>query len=32
MMLLKKIDEHNTLTVKHPVVNGKPKTKVSVGL
>ena len=27
-----KLDEHNTLIVEHPVVNGKPKTKVSIGL
>ena len=27
-----KLDEHNTLPVKNPVVNEKPKTKVSVGL
>ena len=27
-----KLDEGNTMTVKSPVVNGKPKTKVSIGL
>ena len=27
-----KLDEHNTLTVKNPVVNEKPKPKVSIGL
>ena len=27
-----KLDEGNTLTVKQPVVNEKPKTKVSIGL
>ena len=32
MIALGKIDEHNTLTVKHPVINEKPKTKVSIGL
>ena len=27
-----KLDEHNTLNVKNPVINEKPKTKVSIGL
>ena len=27
-----KIDEGNTMTVRSPVVNEKPKTKVSIGL
>ena len=27
-----KLDEGNTMTVKQPVVNEKPKTKVSIGL
>ena len=27
-----KLDEGNTMTVKSPVVNEKPKTKVSIGL
>ena len=27
-----KLDEGNTMTVKNPVINGKPKTKVSMGL
>ena len=27
-----KLDEGNTMTVKHPVIHGKPKTKVSIGL
>ena len=27
-----KLDEGNTMTVKQPVVNKKPKTKVSIGL
>ena len=27
-----KLDEGNTLNDKNPVVNGKPKTKVSIGL
>ena len=27
-----KLDEGNTMTVKSPVVNQKPKTKVSIGL
>ena len=27
-----KLDEGNTMTVKQPVVNEKPKTKVSIGV
>ena len=27
-----KLDEGNTMTVKQPVINEKPKTKVSIGL
>ena len=27
-----KLDEGNTMTVKHPVVNEKPKSEVSIGL
>ena len=27
-----KLDEHNTMNVKSPAINGKPKTKVSIGL
>ena len=27
-----KLDQGNTMTVKQPVVNQKPKTKVSIGL
>ena len=27
-----KLDEHNTLNVKDPVINEKPKTKVSICL
>ena len=27
-----KLDEGSTMTVEQPVVNGKPKTKVSIGL
>ena len=27
-----KLDDHNTMNVKNPVMNGKPKTKVSIGL
>ena len=27
-----KSDEGNTMTVKRPVINEKPKTKVSIGL
>ena len=27
-----KLDQGNTMTVKQPVVNEKPKTKVSIGL
>ena len=27
-----KLDEHNAMNVKNPVVNEKPKTKVSMGL
>ena len=26
-----KLDEHNIMNVKSPVINGKPKTKVSIG-
>ena len=32
MLLEKKLDEGNTMTVKQPVVTEKPKTKVSIGL
>ena len=27
-----KLDEHNTMNVKHPAINETPKTKVSIGL
>ena len=27
-----KLDEHGTMNVKTPVINEKPKTKVSIGL
>ena len=27
-----KLDEHNTMNVKSPVMNQKPKTKISIGL
>ena len=30
--IMEKLDEHNTMNVKNPVVHEKPKTKVSIGL
>ena len=27
-----RLDEHNTMNVKNPAINGKPKTKVGIGL
>ena len=32
VLFWEELDEGNTMTVKSPVINGKPKTKVSIGL